>query len=181
MKGFTPLEKLKISTSGPARVVNPSASTTGFTLIETIIYVALFALLMSGVVVSIHPLFSGIERMNERIMVENEVAVVSRTITSLIPQAQFVSVPSSGGSGDTLTLTTYSLPPQITYSFKVEGGAVVASVFGSPWTNLTASRVHFDSMSVSHVAASGGVPAYIELSYVVDGETFGPIRSYLTN
>ncbi len=162
----------------------PHRRMRGFTLIETIIYIALFAILMMGAMAAVQPIFTGAERMSQRAVVESEVMLVSRTITSLIPQASTVSAPAQGTSGDTLSLTTWnSGGPSIGYAFAVQDGAVFAnvSVNGSftGSTTLTASRVRFDSMSVKRVAAQGGTPAYIELSYAANGSTYGPIRSYL--
>jgi prepilin-type N-terminal cleavage/methylation domain-containing protein len=160
----------------------------GFTLIETIIYVALFGILMVGTISAVNPIFTGVERMNQKVIIENEVTLVSRTITSLIPQASSISVPSIGTTFNSLTLATWNTGgPIIGYTFGVQDGAVISnvSVNGAPTgsTTMTASRVRFDSMSVKRVAASGGTPAYIELSYVVTGAgtttTYGPIRSYL--
>lgn len=165
----------------------------GFTLIETIIYVALFGILMMGMIVSLRPILTGAERMNEKVMIENEVTLVSRTITSLIPQIDpslgAVS-PGTGATANYVSFSTYkSSPaaPTITYWFTVQGGAVQGGVkAGSApvaTSTMTASRVHFDSMSAKRVAPSGGTPGYIELSYVITGAgtttTYGPIRSYL--
>jgi type II secretory pathway component PulJ len=156
----------------------------GFTLIETIIYIALFGILMVGVIAAVNPIFVGVERMSQKVMIENEVTLVSRTITSLIPQASSVASPSADTTSDSLSLTTWNTGgPTISYTFGVKDGAVVSnvSVNGTPTgsTTMTASRVHFDSMSVKRVASAGGTPAYLELSYVVSGTTYGPIRSYL--
>jgi hypothetical protein len=139
---------------------------------------------MVGTIAAVNPIFTGVERMSQKVMIENEVTLVSRTITSLIPQASAISMPSVGTTADTLSLTTWNAGgPTIGYTFGVSGGAVIGnvSVNGAPTgsTTLTASRVRFDSMSVSYVAALGGTPAYIELSYIVASSTYGPIRSYL--
>lgn len=148
----------------------------GFTLIETIIYVALFGILMVGIIVSIMPLFEGAERMSEKVLIENETTLVLRSIISLLPQAQSMSSPSVGAMSNTITFTTYTGVP---YSFTSDSGAIVASVFSSPWTPLTASRVDFSNMTVKRVAASGGTPQYVELIYTVNGIPTAPIRSYL--
>ena len=157
----------------------------GFTLIETTIYIGLFSILMVGVIVSIQPILQGAERMSEKIMIENEVALVSRTIISQLPQTKIVTSPSTPTPGNPTTGNTLSLnvpvgpPGGVNYSFSVSGGAIVALVMSPPWTALTASRVRFDDMTVTRVAASAGTPQYVEITYMVDGNAYGPIRSYL--
>lgn len=157
----------------------------GFTLIETMIYIALFAVLVSGVIIASMPIITGAQRMNERIMIENEVALVSKTIPSLIPQARVVSMPGAGSEGNTLTLTTYSAGgPEITYTFYAEGGAIMAKAGPTgvtvPAVPLTASRVQFDGFLVRHIAGTADTPAAIEFTFDVNGRTYGPYRSYLS-
>jgi type II secretory pathway pseudopilin PulG len=161
---------------------------SGFTLIETIIYIGLFGILMVGAIASVRPIMTGAERMSEQVMIENEIALVSRSIVSLIPQinGSRLIVPDNGITGNRIMFTTYT--GQV-YGFTVEGLAITARVgggimtenalFALPATNITNSRTHFDDMVVKRVAAVDNNPAYIEISYVVDGDTYGPIRSYL--
>lgn len=157
----------------------------GFTLIETMIYIALFAVLISGVIIASMPLITGAHRMNDRIMIENEVALVSKTIPSLIPQARAVASPAAGTEGDTLTLTTYSLGgPEITYTFYAEGGAIMARAgpSGVPVSALplTSSRVRFDRFLVRHSLGTSETPSAIEFTFEAHGRTYGPYRSYLS-
>ncbi|MFM2374781.1 MAG: hypothetical protein RLZZ234_776 [Candidatus Parcubacteria bacterium] len=186
MRGFIPLKSSLHKTSSPYEYYSRT-SLTGFTLIETIIYVALFGILMVGVIAAVNPIFAGVERMGQKVMVENEITLVSRTITSLIPQINpaFAISPSAGAaSTNSITFTTYSQGgPTITYNFKYEGGAIVSTVTGAapfPIINpLTTTRVRFDNMHVKRVAAQGGTPGYIEISYSIAGASTTPMRTYL--
>jgi prepilin-type N-terminal cleavage/methylation domain-containing protein len=155
----------------------------GFTLIETMIYIALFAVLVSGVIIASMPIITGAQRMNDRIMIENEVALVAKTIPSLVPQARVITAPEAGTEGDILTLTTYSAGgPEITYTFYADQGAIVARAGPTgipvPVTPLTASRVQFESFHVRHIAGTSELPAAIEFTFAANSRTYGPYRAY---
>jgi type II secretory pathway pseudopilin PulG len=182
--GFAPLERKGYSFPISQKRIRNNPL-TGFTLLETMIYIGLFAVLISGVIIASMPIITGAQRMNDRIMIENEVALVTKTIPSLVPQARVVTAPSAGSSGGTLTLTTYSDGgPEITYTFYAEGGAIMARVgpTGVPVSSvpLTASRVRFESFLVRHIPGTVTTPAAIEFTFEANGLAYGPYRSYLS-
>jgi Tfp pilus assembly protein PilE len=154
-----------------------SASKAGFTLIETIIYVALFSILFTGILVSSYSFFIGAQQISAQVVKENESAFVARKIAALLQSANAITAPSSGNSGTSLTFSTYAGD---TYSFTTSADAITLSKNGGTPAVLSADRVVFSSFSATHTAAFGGVPRKIEYSFMVDGNTFGPIRTYLT-
>ncbi len=149
----------------------------GFTLIETIVYLALFSILFTGVLVSSYTFFRGAENVSARVVKENEIAFVVRKMATLLASASAVTSPSSGTSGSTLTFSTYSGD---SYTFTIASDAATLQKNSTTPVVLTAERVKFTNFSVSHTAATGGFPRYIEYSFTVEGETFGPIRKYFT-
>jgi prepilin-type N-terminal cleavage/methylation domain-containing protein len=79
----------------------------GFTLIETIIYLAIFAVVIGGVVVAAYLLFESSGKVQTRAMVLQEEQFVMATIERLLGEAASISAPAAGGTGSTLTLTTF--------------------------------------------------------------------------
>lgn len=79
----------------------------GFTLIETMIYLAIFAILIGGMVVAAYLLFESIGRLQTSAMVMQEEQFLMATIERLLQDAASVSFPLSGGSGSTLALTSF--------------------------------------------------------------------------
>lgn len=79
----------------------------GFTLIETMIYLAIFSLVIGGVTVAAHLLFESSGKIQARAMLLQEEQFVMTTIERLVQDASSISVPAIGQSGTTLTLASY--------------------------------------------------------------------------
>ena len=153
------------------------ASKSGFTLLETIIYLALFVLLFTGVLASTYTFFSGAENISAVIVQENESAFVVQKMTSLLTSASAVSQPSMGNTGSVVTFTTYG---GTQYSFALDGSAITYATNGGGAEPLTAERTTFSNFTATHIQATSKLPRYLEYSFMVNGETVGPIRTYFT-
>ena len=89
---------------------------SGFTLIETIIYIALFSLIMSGAVVGMYTLFESTAHNNSEAQLEEEGNYLSQKIDWYLSQVKTIqSPPTSGGvlsiiqnDGSTVTIDTRS-------------------------------------------------------------------------
>src|SRR3989344_1460523 len=105
-KGFTPLEKSrpKLTEALP----KAGRFLTGFTLIETLIYIALFSMIIGGAFMAAYQLIDGASKLNTKSATEQEINFVLRKIdwalTGVDPTQPII--PPSGYS-DTLTLTKY--------------------------------------------------------------------------
>ncbi len=154
-----------------------SKRTLGFTLLETIIYLALFSILFTGILVSAHSFFRGAEILSRRILSENESAFVVRKIGVHLNSASALSSPTAGGVSSTIRFSTYDGE---VHTFSIVDGMMVYASGTSPFLPLTIGRVKITSLSARHEAPSGGSPRFLEYSFVVDGETVGPVRMYFT-
>ncbi len=166
--------------------------TSGFTLIETIIYIGLFSLIFTGIFVSIHPLFTGAARMTSNIAIEGESAFIlakieyalSDTITS--PEG-VVTTPTAGTTGNTLLLefdgderfvfamdnsNAFCSPPLVCKMLTLSEDGAAAQP-------LNAGRVQIENFSVTHVDPPGDGPRYLDVSFTANGEPIGPVRYYL--
>ncbi len=166
--------------------------TSGFTLIETIIYIGLFSLIFTGIFMSIHPLFTGAARMTRNIAIEGESAFIlakieyalSDTITSPLG---VVTTPSAGSTGNTLIL---EFDGDERFAFAIDNSnafcsspvickMLTLSEDGAAAQPLNAGRVQIENFSVTHVAPTGGIPRYLDVSFTANDETIGPVRYYL--
>jgi len=143
----------------------------GFTLIETLLYIGLFGLILSGTILSIYPIFTNTQRSMETVVAEGEAAfLVQKINTALLSASSFV-VPFGD---DELRVILH-------------GGAVVwfrqgseqleiSRDYGTTWTPLNTSRIPVENFLVTETMPSGDAPRYIEFTFDVDGRAVGPIR-----
>lgn len=151
----------------------------GFTLIETIIYIGLFGILMSGIFVTIHPLIYGAEHISASIAAESEAAFILRKIdwafaTIHVEAADTVTV---NETDDTITLNPTG--PGATVVFKPNGTDDGLIYDDGDEYLLNAERVAITDFTVTDHPASGGLPRYIEYSFRSGGLQVGPVREYL--
>lgn len=136
----------------------------GFTLVETLMYIALFSVVITGIVMSSYPLITGTERLSQRVTAESEAMFVLHKIGSALSSASSLSV----SGGNTLTVTPLSGSP---YSFSLNGAFVEKN--GIP---LSVSRVTFSNFSVSAIsdppAGAGNVPHTVTVSFDADEQSF---------
>jgi hypothetical protein len=144
----------------------------GLTLIETIIYVALFGFILTGVVVSIYPIFSGADKTSRDVSREIESLFVLQKISWTISSASSVSVAESNNE---LNVTT----PDGNFIFRENNRAIEIKNAGGGFEPLNSSRVRITDFKVNDYAVSEGAPRYIEIEFLADGLKIGPIRKNL--
>lgn len=130
----------------------------GFTLVETLLYIALFGILLTGVVMSAYPLITGADKLSVNVVEESEASFVFQKIEWALSSASAVSSPSSSE----LRVT------------RVGGGSVwfrqtgnfieISEDVGISWFSLNATRAVVSSFTVSVVS---GTPNTITVSFNV--------------
>lgn len=151
---------------------------SGFSLIETIIYVALFALLMSGLFASIWPFLSGAENTSAKVVVESEAAFAIRKINTILASSTAsITTPSPGLAGNVLAVTEYNGD---TFTVATSGNAFTVQKNSGTVVPFSADRVVVNVFVVKHVAPANGLPRYVEYSFTLGGMSYGPIRKYFT-
>ncbi len=164
----------------------------GFTLVEAIIYVGLFAIMFTGIFVSIYPFLTGAERLTRNIATEGEVAFALSKIHYALAQgittpSDTIATPAPGDTSDVLIIKngsdeTFRLeqnpansactPPRIcpTLDYSTDGG--------TPFP-LNGERVAIEDFTVTHYGPQGGAPRFLEINFTANGRTVGPIIYYL--
>lgn len=166
-----------------------SSTSAGFTLIETIIYIGLFALIFSGIFASIYPIFAGAERLTRNIASEGETAFILAKIDYALSSTMIDSkgtLATPGGNQLVLsyngiekfrfagsTSSSFCVTPLIckVLTLKTNGGS-------NPEVPLNAQRVQIENLVVIHVAPTGGGPRYVDISFTANGKFIGPVRYY---
>lgn len=146
----------------------------GFTLLETIIYLALFSLLMIGVLSTVYELLAGGTHNRASVAIQEEGTFVNRKISWALSGATSVSVPDP----KTLTITRPDLGAQSPLQITESAGQMLISRGGGVPVPLTTSELAVENTNISMVPAQGGVPASINMQYEIKGVPF-VFKTYL--
>lgn len=136
----------------------------GFTLIETIIYVGLFALLIGGGLLVTYQILQGSAQVNDKATVQGEQSFVLRKIDWALSGASSVSVPSQ----TTLTVTRYD---SNTVDFRLSAGVIEMreSAVGATYIPITTSNVTVNGLTFTYIAPIGTGPAGVTASTTING------------
>lgn len=174
--------------------MNPNVTSkkpiSGFTLIETIIYVGLFGIMFTGIFISIYPFFTGAERLSRNVAAEGETAFIlakiqyalTTTTTKILSPAEnatsstLIIADSSGTKLFTFTQGTatagYCPPPRTIC------GRLDFATSTNATTTLSAERVAIDNFTVVYHKIVGE-PRYLEISFTANNVRVGTSIYYL--
>lgn len=161
--------------------ISPAHKNRGFTLIETIIYIGLFGILISGVFVSIYPFLTGAEYITKRVATEAEATFVMWKIRwalaeSVTTQSSSVSEPDPGDpAADELVISGSD-----TYTFDDDDGRIRLKKNSGTALPITSERIEFSDFSVTQDALSNDdLPRSVTVSFKADGTDYGPVTYYV--
>lgn len=137
----------------------------GFTLIETLVYLALFAILMGGGAIAAYNLFDAAVHGGTRVMLQEETDFIMAKVEWALYGAQSVTAPATGTTGNSITIVKWNAPPS--------GNPIVISRNGTDLTLsqgggtpavLNNTNIEISNITFNHVAAAGDgtVPEYVE-------------------
>lgn len=126
-----------------------------FSLIETIIYLALFGILMGGAVVSAANLFESQSRSHTTSVIEDEGNFLIGKINWALYGAEAVTSPPLGSSGTTLTITKWDTAVGNPLVINQNGTNLTLSRAGGTAVVLNNSNVAISNLSFQHIAGSG--------------------------
>ncbi len=147
----------------------------GFTLIEVIVYLALFALILGGAVISAYNVFESSGRGGSRGMLQEEGDFVMAKISwalsgaSAIASPAIVTLPCSATS-DTLSVSKWDSavdPVAITLT----GTNATISKKGAAAVPINSSSVQISNLRFKHCWLGGANPDSLEASFTVNMRT----------
>jgi prepilin-type N-terminal cleavage/methylation domain-containing protein len=164
----------------------------GFTLIETIIYIALFSIIFVGIFASVFPIFKSAERLTKNIAIEGESAFILSKINYAINNTitgtnGTITTPAADSTATELILS-YNSTEKYRFAMDTSGTFCAAPLLcqmltvshdGGAAAPLNASRVNITNFSVTHVGPSGNSPRHLDVSFDAGGVHIGPVRYYL--
>ena len=151
----------------------------GFTLIETLIYIALFSILMSGAIVGSYNLLEGGRRNSIAIGIQEEGAFLIRKINWALTNASAVSA-SSGGTR--LTITRPDVGSQSPLVLVGNGTTLTLKRGASAPVELNSDRYAVTGPASGTLfsvrPAASGRPPSVTVSFEIQGRPF-IFRTYL--
>lgn len=137
----------------------------GFTLFETLIYLALFGFLIGGGFLAAYQIIESSGSIAEKTAIEAEADFIFRKIDWAL-NGEIINV---SGGGNTLTIDKIGSADDA--EFEENGG--ILELNGTP---LTSSQLIISEFIVT---ITGGTPESVEVSFKINGEAFGPTKRYV--
>lgn len=141
--------------------------TQGFTLIETIIYIAILAFLIGSGITTAFFIIDSAQKNKSDINIQAEGNFIVRKIEWAMSGATGISV------GATLSLTKPSLPPaENPLVFSLNGSNLQLTRGTNAAGNINSSNVSINALSFTDIPASGGKPQGITVNFTVNNKPF---------
>lgn len=136
-----------------------------FTLIETIIYIALFGVFMSGVLLSVYGMMQSGDQFTNRNSATNEGTFVTAKLDWVLRSLGSVTTPSSG-YGTSLSVTR-SDGTQV--DVRLTSGVIEMRINGGSYVPLTTNNVTVTSLGFNTLS---GTQTGVEASTTINGISF---------
>lgn len=142
----------------------------GFTLIETIIYIALLSFLLGGILQSAFWLIQSAENESATVQTAEEIDFVEHKLDFLLSGISDIQSPTGAQISQTLQVTKYDFAgnPIVITS---KNGVLTLSRSGTSAVALTSSNIHIDAANFSYLPANiaAGTSAGIQSVISIDG------------
>jgi prepilin-type N-terminal cleavage/methylation domain-containing protein len=147
----------------------------GFTLMETVMYLALFGILMSGAIVGVYNLLEGKDRNVVSSLVQEEGVFINRKINWALTGSTTVNV---SGGGSILTITRPDLGVQSPLIFKGTANAMTLARGTGAAVQLNSEKFPINNVVFTYQASVNGRPPSISIGFLVQNKSF-TFRNYI--
>ena len=147
----------------------------GFTLIEALIYSALFSLMMVGMLGAVYMVLQGANQSEARLLVDDEANFVLRKINWALTGVSSINTPVTGSIGSNLNITKTDAST-VRFSLNNENIEIYSGT--GTYVPLDTANVTAASLSFEHIPASGDKPAAIKAVFYLTG-VFYEITKYI--
>jgi len=167
-RGFTPLEKSRSERLKSHLLAERSQ--TGFTLVESLIYIGLFAIVIGGGLLAAYQVVDSTRSLGTKTTVVAEANFLFRKFDWAL-NGSSVTSPSPGSEDAILEVSQGGIP----YVFELNGDGVVTIND----TELTNDSVLVSDLLFKHIYGAGDRPDSLEFSFKINGEQFGTTTRYI--
>lgn len=148
------------------------STTAGFTLIETLIYIALFTLLMGSAFVVTYQLIDSSGDLSVKNTTQEEGSFVMRKLDWALTSANPSTVTPSSGNSSTLVLTKYD-GNKVTFQKNGNKIEIKESANGNTFLPITTDNVVVSSLDFKYETLGG-----ITATFIVDGLNFSVTKYF---
>jgi len=143
----------------------------GFTLLETILYIALFSVIITGAMVTAYELLRGSEVISEKITVQAEGNFITQKIDWVLASIASIDFPNSANPYSTVLSVTKYDGTEIDIQFNA---GVIEMQNGStnPFLPLTSDSAAVSELGFEYIPADGSAPVGVRASTTINGVTF---------
>jgi hypothetical protein len=150
----------------------------GFTLIETILYLALLSMIMGGVILCVYQISDNAQFVQAGILSEEEGNFLLKKISWALHDAALIRTPIPNASGSVLSLDKQDFEENpITFELH-DGNLLVRKGSGLPIV-LNNKRVTVSNFFVEHVRIGIQPQDTVSISFVLNGKQFATTTEYL--
>lgn len=142
----------------------------GFTLIEILVYLVLFAILMSGAVAAAYTLFEATDRNQTKVMVQEEGDFFLAKINWALTGTQGINAPLIGASGSILSVNKWD-PAVGAIAINLDGTNLEISRNGLLATALNSPYIQVKDLVFTHNFGGGVNPESVQASFKIDALT----------
>ena len=148
----------------------------GFTLIEALIYSALFSLMMVGMLGAVYMVLQGANQSEARLLVDDEANFVLRKINWALTGVSSINTPVAGSIGSNLNITKTDVG---TVRFRLDNENIEIDSGAGAYVALDTVNVAASSLSFQHIPpASSDQPAAVRATFYLNG-VFYEITKYI--
>lgn len=149
--------------------------TKGFTLIEIMVYLGLFAIIFGGAIAAAYSVFETNGHNLTKIMVQEEGDFLIAKINWALSGVSSVTLPAAGSGGPMLSVSKWNPPSGNPIVISVSGINTTISEGGNPPEVLNNTNTQISNVNFVHTAASGdGInPESVEARFTVSSRTPG--------
>lgn len=140
----------------------------GFTLIETIVYIALFGVLMTSTLVTVYELLGSSEINKTALIIQTEETFINSKLRWAITGATAVTAPS----GDELIVTSAPHLPFSQLIFYVDNEILYIKRDTNPPEALTSTDMTISNFLATITPATAVSPEYIQIKYQLNQTPF---------
>ncbi len=125
-------------------------SKSGFTLIEVVIYIALFATLLGSVVISAYTLFESAQHNQTQNLLVEEGNFLLDKITWVVADTKVVNSPAVGTTGSILSVTKFDATLPDPFVVKISGNTITLERGSASAHTLNNSNVWITDLTFTH-------------------------------
>jgi type II secretory pathway pseudopilin PulG len=149
----------------------------GFTLIETVIYIALLGGLLTGALISSVDLIESADMSNTHATIQDEGSFASRKLEWALAGLTSAPTISGGSCAQSMSITkTGAQNNPIVFSYDGAHKAIFMTEGANGPYPITTSNVSVSCLSFASIAANGTGPSGVAASFTISGDTFGTTK-----